>query len=477
MCEGEKLLGSIFENRSGAETMMDFNEVARIINDKKSRYERFLKILKDLFINYHHSSEGRKVIYRVASRGDYQQGDEIKPIQSIQRKIKDKIEKEKDKAYTIFNVDDIIGIRLICIYPSDIDTVVAFIRNQNGKDFRILQDLPKEKALGYRAHHFVVESTKTELTNIRSEIQIMTMLQETWSFKTHGLIYKGREAKEIEQRQSKLLSEALKVVDEQSELLKQQILERKEAEQRRRNVAKTSFLEELAEAQLRSLNNKKQRTDLEQLKKNISENEEELSYGNINKTGIIDQIFKYKKKYGLDIYLCRIMASLAAIRDMDDLNSFALDCINELIANSTGIEKGKAITFKSLILYCFERLEDAISEAQKALRLGEELPDKSLIDISKANISYFIAELGDKVRENVARRYIDEVVKENPTTGHFLDTKGYVLITFGKNIEEVKEGLTMCERFFEQNRSSKRAETYFKLHQHKAFEKLVELSA
>ncbi len=45
--------------------MMDFKEISEIITDKKSRYEGFLNILKQLFTNYHRSPEGRKVLYRV----------------------------------------------------------------------------------------------------------------------------------------------------------------------------------------------------------------------------------------------------------------------------------------------------------------------------------------------------------------------------------------------------------------------------
>jgi ppGpp synthetase/RelA/SpoT-type nucleotidyltranferase len=54
------------------------------------------------------------------------------------------------------------------------------------------------------------------------------MLDETWAYKTHDLTYKGGEVDPAYEHHVRLLSDALRVLDDQSQLLDRQIRETKQ---------------------------------------------------------------------------------------------------------------------------------------------------------------------------------------------------------------------------------------------------------
>jgi len=113
----------------------------------------------------------------VASRGDYQNGEELKKVNRLVDKIEEK--RRGDPSYTIDKVGDIIGIRLVYIHPSGVEE--------------------HDDESGYRALHVIVTlRSPVELRNIKCEIQLITMLQEAWGFKTHGPIYEKRKYLEEE---------------------------------------------------------------------------------------------------------------------------------------------------------------------------------------------------------------------------------------------------------------------------------------
>ncbi len=214
---------------------MTIEEIDKFVNQprRKDQYMRVLNHMETLLRQYHyHIPEGRRVIYRVATREDYQQGDKFKRVQRIQEKINKKREEQKKRgkepSYSIHDVGDIIGVRVVCVYPSDVDVVSNFIRSEHKKNLEIVPREDKEirKKSGYREHRFVVRHVNPTLSVIKCEIQIVTMLSEAWSFKEHRLIYgKANKIKETYVKQSRLLSDGLAVLDGQSELLAQEVEE------------------------------------------------------------------------------------------------------------------------------------------------------------------------------------------------------------------------------------------------------------
>lgn len=126
------------------------------------------------------------------------------PIEHIKTRIKsadsiiNKLYKE-NLEFTLDNVEnyinDIVGVRIICAFESDVFELIDIIRNSNiihvikEKDF-----ISKPKKTGYRSYHLIVE-VPVELINekvmVKAEIQIRTLAMDLWASLEHKLKYKS----------------------------------------------------------------------------------------------------------------------------------------------------------------------------------------------------------------------------------------------------------------------------------------------
>ncbi len=457
-------------------------EINRIRIYIKQKYDRLIKVLgevKHILKMYQHSSEGRRSVYIVTSRGDYQGGNEIKDIGNIYQKILDRRngrEGDPNPYYSVENVEDLIGVRLVCIYPSDIKSIAAFIKACNS--FENLDE--DEKKEGYFAYHFTVSlAGKPELSNIVCEIQIRTMLLEAWYFKSHGLTYKGEFAKKEHERQADLLSKSLTVIDEQSESLKDQIMQDKAIEQSIRLVTKGNFLKKLTLINQQDCSKPDLVEKIDNMKKHLEENSEEIYEKNPEIINLIwSQITDYKKTNGIDLNLCRIIAILATTVDTDEFEGAALDSLDELINKSESQPEKMPFLFlmKANLCYGFGKLQEATDWAKEAMNHAELQKNKRLLTISKQNTAYFIAESRDKDREREARKYSIEALEADPLDSEVFDTLGFVKIFFGSSYEEVQTGLKYCEEATKDLSDNKSAHLYLKIHRIAALAKLLEFT-
>lgn len=118
----------------------------------------------------------------------------IKSADSIINKLyKDNLEFTLDNVENYIN--DIVGVRIICAFESDVYELIEIIRNSNiinvinEKDF-----ISKPKKTGYRSYHLIVE-VPVELINekvmVKAEIQIRTLAMDLWASLEHKLKYKS----------------------------------------------------------------------------------------------------------------------------------------------------------------------------------------------------------------------------------------------------------------------------------------------
>ncbi len=118
----------------------------------------------------------------------------IKSADSIVNKLyKDGLEFTLDNVEKYIN--DIVGIRIICAFESDVYSIINIIRNSdvirviNEKDFITIP-----KNTGYRSYHMIVE-VPVELINdkvmVKAEIQIRTLAMDLWASLEHKLKYKS----------------------------------------------------------------------------------------------------------------------------------------------------------------------------------------------------------------------------------------------------------------------------------------------
>jgi putative GTP pyrophosphokinase len=145
----------------------------------------------------------------------------VKSVPSVLGKI---IRKKYEPA--LRQLTDLVGIRIICLYPLHVDKVVELLK----KEFNVCESVDKRPAqdeleFGYNSVHLVCNLSKTaraslpEYSHLEAkgfEIQVRTILQEAWSEIEHELVYKSEAAapKDIK-RKIVRLSGSLEIADEQ----------------------------------------------------------------------------------------------------------------------------------------------------------------------------------------------------------------------------------------------------------------------
>jgi len=441
-----------------------------LVQRRQEQYRHVLNTIRNLLDNYrNYKAEGRRTIYRVASRADYQGPDkEFKTDKSVEEKIEQK--KIDNKGYSLKDLEDILGLRIVCFYPSDIETVAQYIRQLNGRELLIIRDESKEYKTGYRGHHFVVTLPDAALRDIKCEIQIVTMLFEAWACKTHPLTYKGVGTKLEHKKHAQLLADALRVADEHSEFLKQLATSERELDERRKNAAKIRFASDIIpQVKVKEGDEARQRAD--RIVEYIMKNEGDLHYGDPHE--VIVQIQKYREECGITPGICRAAALLASLREDNDLDWFAMDFAQALVDNSSK-DNPWYRHIKELVCFCCGKLEEAIAEAQIQLNEAEAKGDTELVMLSRNNISYYIAETGNLLQEHYARECIEKVISKDRRP-EFLDTYGYGLIVFGQTVEEIQKGLSLCSEACTKDSSPEVAKHFLIIHQKKAYEHMLEL--
>ena len=128
----------------------------------------------------------------------------IKNIESIRQKLN-----RKQYEYNLQNiklhVHDIVGIRIVCSFISDVYDIVEIIKNSN--QFQIINKknyIENPKDTGYISYHLIV-SVPVHLNNsveyIEAEIQIRTMAMDFWASIDHKIQYKLENAPEAMQNE------------------------------------------------------------------------------------------------------------------------------------------------------------------------------------------------------------------------------------------------------------------------------------
>lgn len=112
----------------------------------------------------------------------------LKSEQSILTKLRRK-KREKTNANIYRYINDLAGVRIVCLYLDDIDRVRTFLEMM--PDIRILKVkdfIKKPKNSGYQSLHMQVQFPNER----KVEIQIRTMGMDYWSVMEHELQYKKK---------------------------------------------------------------------------------------------------------------------------------------------------------------------------------------------------------------------------------------------------------------------------------------------
>lgn len=152
------------------------------------KYEFALRKLEteiDILIKEHEFKCGYNLVEHVKSR--------IKSIDSASNKLKKK-ECTLTVDNLIRNVHDMIGIRIVCSFLSDVYDIVSIIKSSNEFIIKDESDYIKNpKDSGYSSYHLnvLIPLHLEEITEyVEAEIQIRTVAMDCWASLEHKLDYK-----------------------------------------------------------------------------------------------------------------------------------------------------------------------------------------------------------------------------------------------------------------------------------------------
>ena len=142
----------------------------------------------------------------------------IKEFDSCVKKVTDKKIKEPFKG-----INDFVGLRVVCLFLSDLDKVEKVI-NQTfevvERDDKINND--EKDVFGYLGIHFIVKLKSKNKTNIMPfEIQVRTISQDAWASVSHHLDYKTNSIQAELRRDFHALSGLFYVADTHFSFIKQ----------------------------------------------------------------------------------------------------------------------------------------------------------------------------------------------------------------------------------------------------------------
>ncbi|MCD6336902.1 MAG: hypothetical protein J7M01_01555 [Candidatus Marinimicrobia bacterium] len=117
----------------------------------------------------------------------------VKTADSLLNKIK-----RKEYSEPLSEITDLAGVRVVCMYESDIKRLEQMIQ----EEFNVCERVDKYKEagsdkMGYLGIHFVVQLKENYsgprydgLHVLKCEIQVRTILQDAWALISHHLVYK-----------------------------------------------------------------------------------------------------------------------------------------------------------------------------------------------------------------------------------------------------------------------------------------------
>ena len=131
------------------------------------------------------------------------------PVEHIKSRIKkeDSLREKlarKNYEYTLENIrahiHDIVGVRIVCSFLSDVYDMVNMIKNSG--QFKIINEkdyIESPKESGYISYHLIVlvpVHLNKNIEYIEAEIQIRTMAMDFWASIDHKIQYKLKDAPE-----------------------------------------------------------------------------------------------------------------------------------------------------------------------------------------------------------------------------------------------------------------------------------------
>ena len=140
-------------------------------------------------------------------------------------------------------VEDIAGIRIICQFEADIETVASLIQNRSDMTIKSEKNYLKHvKQSGYRSLHLIIYYTVETLNGprkLQAEIQIRTMAMDFWATIEHSLQYKykGDMPPHVAERLTNA-ADAIILLDQEMSSVRDEIMDAQNSSQMQSNLVK-----------------------------------------------------------------------------------------------------------------------------------------------------------------------------------------------------------------------------------------------
>ena len=140
-------------------------------------------------------------------------------------------------------VEDIAGIRIICQFEEDIETVASLIQNRSDMTIKSEKNYLKHvKQSGYRSLHLIIYYTVETLNGprkLQAEIQIRTMAMDFWATIEHSLQYKykGDMPPHVAERLTNA-ADAIILLDQEISSVRDEIMDAQNSSQMQSNLEK-----------------------------------------------------------------------------------------------------------------------------------------------------------------------------------------------------------------------------------------------
>ena len=181
---------------------------------------------------------------------EHRENDLYSPIEQVSGRVKSVssiLEKMQRKHIPMERmeeeVEDIAGIRIICQFEEDIETVASLIQNRSDMNIKSEKNYLKHvKQSGYRSLHLIIYYTVETLNGprkLQAEIQIRTMAMDFWATIEHSLQYKykGDMPPHVAERLTNA-ADAIILLDQEMSSVRDEIMDAQNSSQMQSNLVK-----------------------------------------------------------------------------------------------------------------------------------------------------------------------------------------------------------------------------------------------
>ena len=181
---------------------------------------------------------------------EHRENDLYSPIEQVSGRVKSVssiLEKMQRKHIPMERmeeeVEDIAGIRIICQFEEDIETVASLIQNRSDMTVKSEKNYLKHvKQSGYRSLHLIIYYTVETLNGprkLQAEIQIRTMAMDFWATIEHSLQYKykGDMPPHVAERLTNA-ADAIILLDQEMSSVRNEIMDAQNSSQMQSNLVK-----------------------------------------------------------------------------------------------------------------------------------------------------------------------------------------------------------------------------------------------